>query len=995
MIRSLILLALLLGTMAGFAETLSEEAFANPDVTCRPHTRWWWFGNALSKEDITWQLEQMKEQGIGGVEQITMDEVFTRGNAEYLSPEYFQLITHAVKECKRLGMECSLNFGGPGWIIGGDWVPEDQRSKVMAPTSVLLSGGDLFNGPLPTEVGEVPRTGQQAARDVTAEDKLLAVVAGRIENGKLLEDSIIDLSDNVQGRNLQWKAPEGEWRLMAFWLQQTYNGNTVDHFSAKAMEYYCAYLGGKYAEAFGEEFGKTVDSFFCDSFEVSMLHNSIYWSDDLLAGFEEFKGYDLHRHLPAIWWEVGELSPKIRYDVNEYLAQVGLEAFFVPFLAWCEAHNVQGRIQSYGFPTDILEGSGMTHLPEMEITAGEKDAVPWFDPRIGPKKYVASGAHLYGRNIVTTEAYTYLHWGPFRSTLEEIKTASDVFLRAGANKFYNHGYSATPERDIALSRRFASAEACISHSNTWWPYYHLLSNYIARGCYMLRQGSFTADIAIYSPLASQWTKDVRNARKWTRQFDWGDLGRLLPANGYDFDLINDDILQNVATLDNGVIRVRDLEYKVLLLPNIEALPLESLLKIQQYAKNGGTVIALEGVPQASTGLAEYKHNDAKVQAIISEMFDTPVWRRNPTAPRQVGKGMTYHIRFVMDRSDYLEWHESAHNPFLNIIRDVVKPDFTLDFVREDMRENDGLTHIHRKTATRDIYFVTNIQNRAIDMRCAFRVTGRRPYEWDPYTGTVTPLYEYEEKGEQTWLPLRLSPWASTFIVFEEADAVPHVIHSTFDRVENVSVQGEVEAYAVANGVFTVQAAQGKARVTVNDVPAPYTLAGDWALTLEGRDFPRMETTLPELISWTDDPAMQHFSGTGEYTLNFELPAAYKADDLRLILDLGVVGNIADVSLNGDSVGVAWMKGHTLDITEAVQAGENVLEVKVTNIMLNRIAGMTELPPVPEHLRERYGEDRGVRGGLGKSMMGFTPLPNSGLLGQVRILPVKRVVAQLQ
>ena len=70
----------------------------------------------------------------------------------------------------------------------------------------------------------------------------------------------------------------------------------------------------------------------------------------------------------------------------------------------------------------------MTHLPEMEITAGEKDAVPWFDTRIGPKKYVSSGAHIYGRNIVTTEAYTFMHWENYRSTLEEMKIASDNYL---------------------------------------------------------------------------------------------------------------------------------------------------------------------------------------------------------------------------------------------------------------------------------------------------------------------------------------------------------------------------------------------------------------------------------------------------------------------------------------------------------------------------------------------------------------------------------------
>ena len=133
--------------------TLDEmrRSFQEPPVDCRPHTRWWWMGNALSKEDITWQLEQMREQGIGGVEQITMQAVYKHGNHPYLSPEYFDLLAHAVREAKQRHMEVSLNFGGPGWIWGGDWVPKEDRCKNLLASSVDLEGGRVFQGDLPTD----------------------------------------------------------------------------------------------------------------------------------------------------------------------------------------------------------------------------------------------------------------------------------------------------------------------------------------------------------------------------------------------------------------------------------------------------------------------------------------------------------------------------------------------------------------------------------------------------------------------------------------------------------------------------------------------------------------------------------------------------------------------------------------------------------------------------------------------------------------------------
>jgi len=979
---------------AAWAEAGMKNRFADPPASCRPHTRWWWMGNALSKEDISWQLEQMHAQGIGGVEQITMQPVYDKGNCDFLSDEYFDLVTHAIREAKRLDMEFSLNFGGPGWVIGGDWVPQEDRSQNIVPAALHIAGGRRFSGALPTGVGDAPHTGQMPARDIAAGDRLVAVVAGKMVDDRLEESSLIDLTARVKDRHLEWDVPDGDWQLMAFWLVYTGQGNALDHFNRDAMVRYCNYLGGRFREAFGDEFGKTVESFFCDSFEVALIDNGIYWSDGLLARFEAFKGYDLTPYLPAIWWEVSEISPKIRYDVNEYLHHAGLEAFFKPFLAWCEANGVQGRIQPYGFPTDILEGAGLTHLPEMEITAGEKDAVPWFDTRIGPKKYVASGAHLYGRNVVTVEAYTYLHWEPYRATLEELKIASDVFLRSGANKFYNHGYTGTPERDIAPSRRFF-AEILISHSNVWWQHYHALSGYIARCCYLLRQGHFVADVAVYSPLANQWTLDVRNARRWTRDFDWGGLGRALLANGYDFDLVNDDVLLNRAAVNEGVLRVRDLEYRVLLLPDIHAMPLETLERVRDFVADGGVAIALEGAPERSVGWAEHERNDQAVRTLSEALFDTPAWRRNTTAPRAYGEGMTYHIENVIDTSDILEQTRSALNPFLNVLRRHVTPDFGIDFVRENLWNNDGLAFVHRRDADRDLYFVTNIQESPVDMRVAFRVAGRNPVEWNPCTGEIAPLWEYEVREATTLVRLRLAPYESTFIVFEEGAPQLHATDGTFDRVLRVD-GGAVEALADSNGLHMALLSDGTiARVEVDDLPAPYRIEGSWNLVLESPTFPRVERTLDRLVSWTGDAATRHFSGTGRYTIDFHLPAAYTKPGLRLKMHLGEVGAIAKATLNGRDVGLRWMRGQGLDITHAARSGGNTLVVEVTNTLINRVAGLDELPPVPEHLRPRYGDDPGAASSPAHRLLGFEPLPNSGLLGPVTVHPLKHVVVPVQ
>ena len=86
--------------------------------------------NALSQADITWQLEGMAGQGMGGVEIMSLWKMYEKGNVEYLTPEFLGLVKHAVAEAKRLGMEVAITFS-PGWGFGGAWVPQADQSKVL------------------------------------------------------------------------------------------------------------------------------------------------------------------------------------------------------------------------------------------------------------------------------------------------------------------------------------------------------------------------------------------------------------------------------------------------------------------------------------------------------------------------------------------------------------------------------------------------------------------------------------------------------------------------------------------------------------------------------------------------------------------------------------------------------------------------------------------------------------------------------------------------
>ncbi|MDX9973001.1 MAG: glycosyl hydrolase [FCB group bacterium] len=992
MLRAGMCFLLLMSTFA-FAPAADEgetlvQGFASPPQDCRPRTRWWWPGNALTKEDITRQLRQMHEQGIGGVEQITMSEVYEKGNVPYLSDEYFDLVRHAVKEAVSLEMSLSLNFGGPGWVWGGDWIPPSERNQNLLSSGVMVDGPGTFDAELPTDATINPLDVPRSFPTIKPDDRLIAVVAGKTQDGVLLPETFQVLSGRVNGKHLTWEIPEGRWRIMAFWATLPDGTSTVNHIDRQAMSHYVDYLGEKFTKALGPALGNPIVSLFGDSFEVPMYRNGIYWCDAMLKEFQARKGYDLVTALPGLWWDVGPTTPKVRYDVNHVLAQMGMEAFYGTFVPWCRAHGVKSRVQPYGFVTDNLEGAGAVDIPEMEITAGEKDSVPWFDTRIWPREYVASGAHLYGRNIVSVEAYTYLHWQPYRATLEELKISSDTYFRAGANLFYNHGFLGTPEQGLTPSRGFFEA-IHISPDNIWWPYYQHLSDYIARCCHVMRQGKPYADIAVYSPLGNQWSIYPFNVPRWGRDFDWGELGRILLANGYQFDLVNDDVLQNRSSFDGQTLRAGEMAYRALLVPNVQALPVETMRKIEAYAAQGGVVFALDRVPEASCGMRGYLNGDREVSDISAKMFEKSPWLH--ANPKAYGQGTTYWITKVMDRKDVLDQPSSPTDPFLKALRKHVTPDMAADLVQLGLRDNPGLVFAHRKLEARDIYFVSNIQDRAIDWPVDFRVTDAAPWRWNPFDGQVSMLHEYEQREGVTRLRLRLEPYESAFVVFEPGERRPHVTATTLASVAAVDAT-KVTGYADRNGEQVVVFDSGETRrARVEGLPTPLQLNERWHLVLEGPEFSRYEADLDRLISWTDLPETKHFSGTGVYTVDFEVPDAYAREDVELYLDLGNLGNnLADVQLNGQALGTVWMRGQRIALPGSLGGGMQQLEVRVTNTLINRVSGFEKFPPVPAELQPRLGQGLREAGGRADELLGYEPLPPSGLLGPVEIRACKRV-----
>lgn len=122
-----------------------------------------------------------------------------------------------------------------------------------------------------------------------------------------------------------------------------------------------------------------------------------------------------------------------------------------------------------------------------------------------------------------------------------------------------------------------------------------------------------------------------------------------------------------------------------------------------------------------------------------------------------------------------------------------------------------------------------------------------------------------------------------------------------------------------------------------------------------------------------DLEWMHRIGLGGFQ-NFDAPADWLKSGADLWLDLGVVKNLAEVAINGKSLGIAWNPPFRINLKDALKQGENIIEIRVTNLWVNRLIG-----------DQQPGMDKKITYTTMAFYRADSPLMPSGLLGPVQIL----------
>jgi hypothetical protein len=224
-----------------------------------------------------------------------------------------------------------------------------------------------------------------------------------------------------------------------------------------------------------------------------------------------------------------------------------------------------------------------------------------------------------------------------------------------------------------------------------------------------------------------------------------------------------------------------------------------------------------------------------------------------------------------------------------------KPDFSVQGT------DTPLLFVHRKLADGDVYFVTNRSGKPVSTEARFNVRGKTAEFWHADTGRTEPASYRTDQGA-TVVPLALGANDSVFVVFRRGATAPAV---------------------------TVKAPSWSDAAT---------LAGDWAIRFDGLAAPAAVAhgTTGSLAA-SPDPQVRYFSGTSVYTRTFTLPPGV-TPGAPLKLDLGRVGDVAEVLVNGKPAGIAWKPPYAVDVGHLVAAGANTVEVRVANLWVNRLIG---------------------------------------------------------
>ncbi len=958
-------------------ESLSQN-FINPPDDARPWVYWINMDGNFDMDGITADLESLRDVGMGGVLFMEVDLGVPRGDIHYMSPEWQEHMKHAMKECKRLGLEFSL-ITGPGWTgTGGPWMKAEQSMQHLLTSSVDVKGPSSFNQELPVPALKVSRFHlQQTPQTRQAIDSWMEDVAllafprcdpsiedisekalynrdpytsmvgvkpylpstanhPSPENGQTIETaSVIDLTGMLdENGKLTWDVPAGEWTILRFCSRSTGAisrpaplagvGLESNKFDTTALNHHFEAYVGKLMDLMGTRNRKEIpktgwNTLQFESWEMSSQN----WSSNFREEFKRRRGYDLWTYLPVLSGRVvdnPELSERFLWDLRQTSQDLIIEYHVEHLKKKAHENGLQLHIEPHDMnPTSDMVLASVGDVPMAEFWRNH------FNSAFSVHQASSTG-HIYDKPIVAAEAYTSFMtcWNlyPF-----QMKNQGDWAFSTGINRFVYVQFTHQPWKDQKPGMAFGPHGIYWNRTQTFWPLLSDYHKYVTRCQYLLRQGKFVADICyllpegapnVFVPPPSAFTGD-----KWTPD-----------RRGHNFDGCPPSALIEMAEVKNGkIVFPGGASYHLLVLPDVETMTPELLEKIESLARQGARIVG--SPPEKSPSLSGYPECDGAVIRFVEQLWGGTEVPADPTS-RKYGKG-TIHWGGALSQSDA---HNYDLDPSLYMSLEGKNEDYSEGLsghdgtrpgtpypdyestaaileqmgVPENFSSAGNVRYSQRQLPGMDIYFVANRTDQFLKDECRFRTQLSHPQLWDPLTGETRPLPQHKQTDGVTSLPIDFEAFQSFFVIFTEDTQEP-----------------------------------GKEPASAENFPSLNTLAeltGSWIVSFDPAWGGSEEIVFDQLEDWTGRPeeGIRYYSGIASYQKDFEFKmASEKNDSERIYLELGEVHDLAGIILNNKNLGEVWTEPWHMDVTDALIDGENHLEIRVANRWPNRMIGDEFMP----------------------------------------------------
>jgi alpha-L-rhamnosidase len=838
--------------------------FTDPPPSAAPMLRWWWFGPSVERDELSRELTAMAEAGFGGVE---VAYVYPLGPAttEFMSETFLADLRFAADRAHELGLRFDLTLGS-GWSFGGPHITGELAAHRLHWERREITPGSLEIPAAPPWPGDqllAAYVGAGSIQEQPESFRMLSITNEmiKIPDGQGTRQVLLAYSRRT-GQNVKRAAVGSE-------------GPVLDHYSAAAVEAHLRWAGDRMLDAVPAEL---VGSMFCDSLEVYGAD----WTPALPDEFARRRGYPL---IPVLYRLAVDRpdTAQVRADYHRTLAELYQENFVAVVQRWAASRGVPFRIQSYGTPPATISSYRFADMFEGE---------GWRWKEITQTRWASSAGHLYGKDVVSAEIWTWVHSPSFRATPLDLKGEAHEHLLLGINQFVGHGWPYSPAEAPGLGWFFYAAGA-IDDRNPWWPAMPSLNAYLTRLCWLLRQGEPVADVAIYVPnedlfavMGGAIGGSLDAWREANRRID-STIPATIRTSGLDYDLIDDEAFAIIPPD----------RYRVVIIPATTMILDEIATWLGKVTAAGGSVIMIDstvdvpgGVVVAVEELAdalaaaidpdlEIAPSTADIGFVHRHYEDADIYFIANTGPQS----QTFRITARGRSGSYEEWHATSG--------EVVRAGMAVEGIEL------ALVPYHATV----IIMINEEPGGAME-----------PTSADP----TAVLPERRIRLDDSWQ-----------VAFADEPPQPvHLPHVWEDQPERRHYSGA----ATYTTSWELADLPREARVVIDFGDCSASDAADQDNAgLVGPSY-RVAVTGP----------------VGEI-------AGLVGPSYRVAVT-GPVGEIAEVAVNGVECGVAWHAPYRIDITDAARSGRNEIKITVRNTAANALAADQHILEVAVQSEARYG-----------------------------------------